>query len=562
MPAITVQVGNEEKEISGLNRKTTCAEVIEALMNDRHVEIKDLLEKGQAVPGEEQENFKNADFSKLAKNYIIVENWRGCEKPLPPQTRILAVWRAWGKEQCHVKFALKKDKNSLFCEERQKDEFINFAHFPNQTEQTESSHYIHKLSHGQKKRIRRSMMQYQRAVLLQRTQERIDGNNNAGKNTSKRGDHVAGDRLNFSRQKSSSGPKGKITLSEEQFVDGVVGAHNKFLHNVQFKKERCNYRRPHHRRLSLLQDDSDGVTDQNVTLTRANDCQNYHSPNMSKKRTRSRQRSRQRSSYQSRTSQSDRRRKLLDSKSGTDSTTSTASFGVSSDIEHDSYSEGDEADDEKSVMADFNTSVSRQTYTDFAESLLPCVETYSSGAASASTATITDTSSATTTCSETSNISGSSFTTSSSETSGGTDLELYYARKEAANAAKANVTEKPKSGAAKLFRIAKPQSLIDSFKRKKKTQNAPQSISTSNKPVQVPSTPNSKLIPKQSEKVLAQSDRAQKNSSSTSANGAKTKDDQLSEVPAVQNISEGKCTILYLRSTILIYVSKTNLIGC
>ena len=573
MPAITVQVGNEEKEISGLNRKTTCAEVIEALMNDRQVELIALKEQGRGVPENELKNFKNVDLGELARNFIIVEKWRGCEKPLPPQTRILAVWRAWGKEQCHVKFSLKKDKSShlLACQniDESQDEYIGSNHGSNQNKLSESLHYVHKLSHGQKKRIRRSMMQYQRAVLLQRAQDRIDGNNNAGKLTSKRGDRDTGIQTNSSRQKSVVPSKAKITLSEEQFVDEIpnclhrIDTSNKFMQNaLEFNRERCNYRRPHHRRLSLLQDDSDEISDQNVTLNRSSDFSaSFSYSDKSLKHSRSRTRSKNRPSHRNRTSQ---RHKALSKKSGSESTSSNPSVSLSSEVEHDSYSEGDEADDEKSIMADFSTSASRPKLLGFAASLLPGVETFGRGAGSACAAIITDTSSATTTCSETSNVSGSSFTTSSSEASSGTnELELYYARKEAAaNAAKANAAEKPKSGTAKLFRIP------NSFKRKKRTPNALQSNPTSNKLAQVPSSLNSKLNPKQLDKVSPKPDSSQeKNSSTTTAanvvtNGAHN---QQFEDATTQHSSKGKfanCACLVESTFYVVEIKNAFQIDC
>ena len=555
MPAISVQVGAEEKEISGLNRKTTCAEVIEALLNDKQTEVLADRENSQEVPECASDTANSKNLQELAKNYVIVENWRGCEKPLPSQTRILSVWRAWGKEQCHVRFSLKKDKSSRFRVGRYKEEFpdgdTSFIHPENIEQETDASHYIHKLSHGQKKRIRRSLMQYQRAVLNQRSQEGIDGNNNAGKkHRSRRGNRVDGDRSLSSREKSTTGPMDRITLSEEQFVDGVVTGpecvlwhdeKNKFRRNIsdkQFNKERCTYRRPHHRRLSLLQEDSDGVTDQNVILSHPikNDLHRNFYCSDSKKHSRSKHRSRHRSSHGNKTSRNQRKHRLVGS---TDSNTSTASASVSSDEEYKSYSEGEDADDEKSVMADFNTSVSRQKLTEYAQSLLPCVETYSSGTASPSTATITDSSSATTTCSETSNTSGCSFTTSSSETSSTAELESYYARRDAAEAAKANANEKPKSGAARLFRIAKPaQSIIGSFKRKKRTP-ATQQNPTSTRAVQGP-LPYSHLISKQQDNV--KSDTYQASPANTTQQLSKKPIESFSNQPSEppRKLTEGE----------------------
>ena len=39
---------------------------------------------------------------------VIVESWRKQERPLPPRTRLLKVWKSWGVEQANVKYYLKQ----------------------------------------------------------------------------------------------------------------------------------------------------------------------------------------------------------------------------------------------------------------------------------------------------------------------------------------------------------------------------------------------------------------------------------------------------------------------
>jgi len=40
--------------------------------------------------------------------WVLIEIWRGVEKPLPPRTRILRVWHAWCSEQRHVTFRIQR----------------------------------------------------------------------------------------------------------------------------------------------------------------------------------------------------------------------------------------------------------------------------------------------------------------------------------------------------------------------------------------------------------------------------------------------------------------------
>ena len=509
MATITVLVGKEEKEISGLTRKTTSEDVIEALLIDLHNERTTAANATDlCIEDIDLGDINESDIYKLVKDYVIFETWRGCEKPLLPQTRMLTVWKAWGKEQNHVKFTLKKYKSFAICHQalELQDESQGDSQSASENKQLEATHYVHKLSHGQKKRIRRSLLQYQRAV-KQAHQGSADGSNNGGKQASRRADRNTGDRALSSRQKSTDSPM--ITLTEEQFVDAVVpdpenvlrsdGTFGRNTLSKRFNRERCTYRRPHHRRLSLMMDDSDCATDQNGLLSFSHKLQHY--PYCSKNKRRSNaKRTQQRDRKHARSSKRLKNHKVQGSRYNTDST-SSGSFTLSSDDEFKSHSDGEDADDEKSIMAGFVGSIPGQNMSDYSNIVLPDVERLISGAVSGNTATNTDSSSGVTTCSETSNTSGFSFTTtSSSETSVSADLEAYFAKRSTAAtaAAKAKSSEKSKSGAAKLFKISKPaQSIIGSFKKKKKTaQSAQTNSSLSSKPVQTNCTANDKSTSK------------------------------------------------------------------
>ncbi|XP_076804961.1 uncharacterized protein LOC143448912 [Clavelina lepadiformis] len=517
MAAITVRVGREEKEISGLTRRTTCSDVLQALLKDRQLESNVGAKNGDDV---DLVVTDLKSLKELAKNYVIIENWRGCERPLPPQTRILAIWYAWGKEQCHVKFSVKKDKNRyrdnsphVSIKDESPSQYKNFINMMNNNEQqnnqAENSHYTHNITHEQKRRILRSMMQYHRAVLIQHSKETTDDNNNAGKpykssNCGERTSAGAGERNSSSRQKSTETTKVTFTLSEEQFVDGVITGPDCLLHhdgkskfirsvldNKEFNREHCTYRRPHHRRRSLMLEDSDGPSDQNAVLSLPKRQVNHY-PYCRKSRRRSSRRRRHRSKTHGRhgrvSKSSKRHNKSQGGRYSTDdtttTTTSTGTASDASDLELDSHSPGEDADDEKSVMAEFGSVIARQKVVGFSGSMLQ----YCNAAAASRAPPATDSSSATTTCSETSNTSSSSF---SSETSSGTDYfgESYFAKKAAAAAAaaaNAKANEKSKSGSssgpAKLFRkvkgpsLTKPaQSLIGSFKKKRRAPQPPTS---------------------------------------------------------------------------------------
>lgn len=88
---IVVWVCQEEKVVCGLTKRTTSADVIQAL-----------LEEHEATFAE-----KRFLLGKPS-DYCIVEKWRGSERVLPPLTRILKLWKSWGDEQPNMQFVLVK----------------------------------------------------------------------------------------------------------------------------------------------------------------------------------------------------------------------------------------------------------------------------------------------------------------------------------------------------------------------------------------------------------------------------------------------------------------------
>ncbi|XP_030622738.1 ras association domain-containing protein 10 [Chanos chanos] len=94
---ISVWVCREEKLVSGLSKRTTCAEVIKVLLEDQNL----------------QQCVSAAMLSGSPQTYCIVEKWRGFERILPNKTKILRLWSAWGEEQENVRFVLVKTDASL-----------------------------------------------------------------------------------------------------------------------------------------------------------------------------------------------------------------------------------------------------------------------------------------------------------------------------------------------------------------------------------------------------------------------------------------------------------------
>ena len=492
-----VRIGNDEKEISGLTRKTTCMEVIQALLTDKQTLNKLSADRNVLIKSDK------TSLRELAKNFAIFEDWRGCEKSLPSQTRIFAVWQAWGKEQCNVKFLMKKDKTVNFID-RSQDRLncvCTMTHNGQPQNSHDSSALMQPLSHDQKKRIRRSMLQYQRAMKLQQSKFAADKNNNSraqincAQPNNKDRKWTVGTKASISRHAIFEKSTGiTVTLSEEQFVDGVVTgpdcilqdeAKSKFMQSALDKslcREQCTYRRPHHRRRSQLFDDSDGLSDQNSISSLNLRPELYHYPYCSKSRRRS---SSSRKSHKSRKRRSRTSKRLKRNRYsfGHYSTDSTSTGTPCSESENERLYSGEDADDEKSILTEYCSLLSRQKLAaSYANALSSCADRYGKAAVSTTSVAVTD--SGTTTCSETSNTSSSGLSaTSSSETSvSSADLfnEVFFAKRSSAPLpSKVNSTEKAKGGASKLFKIAKPaQSIISSFKKKKRNNQPPISKNT------------------------------------------------------------------------------------
>ena len=90
-----IWVGGCEKWVTGLTRRTTCDDVIYALLSHE----------------------KNSHEDPDSLQYAVFERWRDVERPLQGRTKILKVWRAWGPEQNSVKFSMRKVNGLMVSQE-------------------------------------------------------------------------------------------------------------------------------------------------------------------------------------------------------------------------------------------------------------------------------------------------------------------------------------------------------------------------------------------------------------------------------------------------------------
>ncbi|XP_042190994.1 ras association domain-containing protein 9-like [Callorhinchus milii] len=88
---VAVWVCREEKVVRGVTRRTSCAQVVEALLEDHRSRA------GAAGPP-----------LGSAKDYRVAERWRGVERLLPPHARLLRLRPRRGEERADPSFALVK----------------------------------------------------------------------------------------------------------------------------------------------------------------------------------------------------------------------------------------------------------------------------------------------------------------------------------------------------------------------------------------------------------------------------------------------------------------------
>ncbi|XP_035788733.1 ras association domain-containing protein 10-like [Anopheles albimanus] len=94
---IPVWIKGEQRWISGVTDETTCADLIEVLVQQ---EQEQGTASGQVAP------------PVSVKDYCITERWRQVEQVLDRETKIWQIWTAWGKAQPEVKFILRRADGS------------------------------------------------------------------------------------------------------------------------------------------------------------------------------------------------------------------------------------------------------------------------------------------------------------------------------------------------------------------------------------------------------------------------------------------------------------------
>ena len=82
---VPVWVNGVQRWVTGLTKRTTCDDIIYALL------YHDSKHEGHST-----------------ENYAIFERWREVERPLQARTKLLKVWKAWGAEQCNVQLDMRK----------------------------------------------------------------------------------------------------------------------------------------------------------------------------------------------------------------------------------------------------------------------------------------------------------------------------------------------------------------------------------------------------------------------------------------------------------------------
>ncbi len=76
------------KWVSGISRRTTCQDVLHSLVRAHAA-------KSSAASGQ--------DVRSTSRQLVLVEQWRGVERPLSGTSRILKLWQAWGEERSQVR---------------------------------------------------------------------------------------------------------------------------------------------------------------------------------------------------------------------------------------------------------------------------------------------------------------------------------------------------------------------------------------------------------------------------------------------------------------------------
>ncbi|KAM7358111.1 meru isoform 2-T2 [Cochliomyia hominivorax] len=98
---ITIWLGDEPRYVSGVTNKTTCNDIIKALIDDE-------ISNGNY---EYCQRFKDGTASRDYSDYVITECWRGIERSYDVNMAILPVWKAWSRVHNEIRLSLKHHKD-------------------------------------------------------------------------------------------------------------------------------------------------------------------------------------------------------------------------------------------------------------------------------------------------------------------------------------------------------------------------------------------------------------------------------------------------------------------
>uniref|UniRef100_A0A1A9WE16 Ras-associating domain-containing protein n=1 Tax=Glossina brevipalpis TaxID=37001 RepID=A0A1A9WE16_9MUSC len=99
---ITIWLGNEVRYVSGVTNKTTCNDIIKAMIDDE-------LSNGNdnVYSCVQKDGTASRDYS----GYVITESWRGIERSYDGNMAILPIWKAWNRVHNEIRLSLKHHKD-------------------------------------------------------------------------------------------------------------------------------------------------------------------------------------------------------------------------------------------------------------------------------------------------------------------------------------------------------------------------------------------------------------------------------------------------------------------
>ncbi|XP_053953901.1 uncharacterized protein LOC128860402 [Anastrepha ludens] len=96
---IPIWIGEEPRYVSGVNSRTTCNDIIKALIDD---EIR-IGSNHDYCANRNKFDAASRDYN----DYVIAESWRGIERSYDGNMAILPVWKAWSRVHNEIRLSLK-----------------------------------------------------------------------------------------------------------------------------------------------------------------------------------------------------------------------------------------------------------------------------------------------------------------------------------------------------------------------------------------------------------------------------------------------------------------------